>query len=182
MTNDSAKSILDSLGMILGKKVGEISFFSMIIFLFVVTRTRKIVKKFHNKSLLFVCTESTELENFELKKMKISMWIRDISVWAGFNFRKLSLNLLVTFYWKFSTGNFLHEIFYLKFSWLRPFKNIEYHVEKLAKFFKMIICVDEFGLGKNIHCMAKLSSNSIGWDLFCAIYFMCYLLFICWLQ
>ena len=80
MTNDSAKSILDSLGMILGKKVGEISFFSMIIFLFVVTRTRKIVKKFHNKSLLFVCTESTELENFELKKMKISMWIRDISV------------------------------------------------------------------------------------------------------
>lgn len=38
--------------------------------------------------------------------MKISMWIRDISVWAGFNFRKLSLNLLVTFYWKFSTWNF----------------------------------------------------------------------------
>ena len=76
-----------------------------------ITRTRKIVKKFHNKSLLFVCTESTELENFELKKMKISMWIRDISVWAGFNFRKLSLNLLVTFYWKFSTWNFLLEIF-----------------------------------------------------------------------
>ena len=81
MTNDAAKSILDSLGIILSKKNRRnIVLLDKVLGKFPITRTRKIVKKFHNKSLLFVCTESTELENFELKKMKISMWIRDISV------------------------------------------------------------------------------------------------------